>query len=350
VLDGAKQVRGLEILERNAASLTQIVEDVLDVSRIVSGKMTLNIQPVDLGSLLAQSTATVQPAADAKGVRIHVNIDPEASTLTGDPDRLQQVFWNLLSNAVKFTDRDGLISVSLGRTAAMVEVAVKDSGAGIATEFLPHVFERFRQADSRLSRAHGGLGLGVSISRHIVEMHGGTIEAASDGPGTGAAFIVRIPAAQIPAPELRGGLERRIADAPHGDRPSLERVEVLAVDDDGDSLELLREILEGAGATVWTARNGEEALAVLKRRQPRVLVSDIGMPGMDGFELIGRVRHLPVREGGRIPAAALTAYARSEDRTRTLRAGFQMHLAKPIEPHELLVSVKALADWDESMF
>ncbi|HKT78899.1 MAG TPA: ATP-binding protein [Vicinamibacterales bacterium] len=350
LLDGAKQARGIEILERNAASLTQIVEDVLDVSRIISGKLTLHTQPLDLASILAQGVATVQPAADAKGVRIHADIDPDAAQIMGDPDRLQQVIWNLLSNAVKFTPSGERIWVRLERASGQVEIAVIDTGVGISPAFLPHVFERFRQADSRISRQHGGLGLGLAISRHIVEMHGGTIEAHSDGPDKGSTFVVRLPSARRES-DLSRRLEPRAANvgsAPN--RPSLSGVRVLAVDDDDDSLEMLREILEAAGAEVRTAQNGEEAIDLLRNGRFGVLVSDLGMPGMDGFELIGRVRHLSVAEGGRTPAAALTAYARSEDRTRSLRSGFQMHLSKPIEPEELLISVKALSEWDESMF
>ena len=351
MLDGQRQARGLEILERNASSLTQIVEDVLDVSRIVSGKLALNVKPVDLPAILAQGIATMQPAADAKGVRIQTVIDPVVTPVAGDADRLQQVIWNLVSNAVKFTPRGEGILVRLARTDSHVEITVSDTGIGIAQGFLPHIFERFRQADGRFSRQHGGLGLGLSISRHIVEMHGGTIEAASAGVGKGATFTVRLPImiAVAGLPPERGRVEA-VVGVSRPQRTRLDGVRVVAVDDDDDALEMLREILEAAGAEVMTARTGAEALDLLTQERPQVLVCDIGMPGMDGFELITRVRHLPVAEGGGVPAAALTAYARSEDRTRALRAGYQMHLAKPIDPEELLASVRALSIWDESMF
>jgi len=351
VLEGARQTRGLEILERNATSLTQIVEDVLDVSRIISGKLALNVQPVDLPALLSQGLATMQPAADAKGVHVQGAIDPGATPVPGDADRLQQVIWNLISNAVKFTPRGEHIMVRLERHESHVEMTVSDTGIGIAPSFLPHIFERFRQADSRFSREHGGLGLGLSISRHIVEMHGGTIEASSAGLGKGASFSVKLPVMLSLAPAAVDGAVVGVpVEVPRGQRTRLDGIHVVAVDDDGDSLEMVREILEGAGAEVTIAQSGEIALDLLKRRPPEVLVCDIGMPGMDGFDLIGRVRQMSRADGGGVPAAALTAYARSEDRTRALRAGFQMHLAKPIDPQELLTSVKALASWDESLF
>ncbi len=352
MLDAQKQTRGLEVLERNASSLTQIVEDVLDVSRIISGKLALNVKPVDLAVILAQGIATMQPAAEAKGVRIQTVIfDPVVTPVAGDADRLQQVIWNLVSNAVKFTPRGEGILVQLARTDSHVEITVSDTGTGISQEFLPHIFERFRQADGRFSRQHGGLGLGLSISRQIVEMHGGTIEAASAGVGEGATFTVRLPIMNAIAglPPRRGRV-KAVVGVPRPQRTRLDSVRVVAVDDDDDALEMLREILEAAGAKVMTARTGAEALHLLTQERPQVLVCDIGMPGMDGFELITRVRHLPVVEGGGVPAAALTAYARSEDRTRALRAGYQMHLSKPIDPEELLASVKALSIWDESMF
>ena len=271
--------------------------------------------------------------------------------VAGDADRLQQVIWNLVSNAVKFTPRGEGILVRLARTESHVEITVSDTGIGMSQGFLPHIFERFRQADGRFSRQHGGLGLGLSISRHIVEMHGGTIEAASAGVGKGATFTVRLPImiAVAGVPPQRGRAEA-VVGVPRPQRTRLDGVRVVAVDDDDDALEMLREILESAGAEVLTARTGAGALDLLKRERPQVLVCDIGMPVMDGFELIAQVRQLPVVEGGGVPAAALTAYARSEDRTRALRAGYQMHLAKPIDPEELLASVNALSNWDELMF
>jgi CheY-like chemotaxis protein len=293
----------------------------------------------------------MQPAADAKGVRMRSIVDLGTTPVAGDADRLQQVIWNLISNAVKFTPRGQQIVVRLRRVDQQVELAVSDTGVGIAPSFLPHIFERFRQADSRFSREHGGLGLGLAISRHIIEMHGGTIEAESAGVGKGATFCVRLPVMSAAAGLLPDeGPLNALVGAARAPTTRLDGIYVVAVDDDDDALEMVREILEGAGAEVTTAQSGADALEILKRRPPQALVCDIGMPGMDGFELIGRVRLLSRADGGGVPAAALTAYARSEDRTRALRAGFQMHLAKPIDPAELLDSVRALAGWDESLF
>jgi signal transduction histidine kinase len=346
MLSADRMARAFDIVERNATSLAQIVEDVLDVSRIVSGKIRLNVRRVDLPVVVRESVETVQPAADARGVRLETVIDPRAAPVAGDSDRLQQVIWNLLSNAVKFTPRGGRVQVQVARVNSHVEVTVSDTGVGIAPDFLPHMFERFRQADSRFSREHGGLGLGLAIARHMVEMHGGTIWATSEGIGRGATFRMTLPVMIVHSEPLLD--EQRLhPTAGHGrSDPSLVRldgVHVLAVDDDDDALELLREILESAGARVTTAASATEALSRLDVSTPDVILSDVGMPGMDGFELISRVRDASGAEYGKVPAAALTAYARSEDRTRALRAGFQMHLAKPIDPGELLAAVHALA-------
>jgi PAS domain S-box-containing protein len=347
MLTDDREVRAFEIVERNATSLAQIVDDVLDVSRIISGKLRLNVQRVDLPKVITESVETVQPAADAKGVRIEVVIDPRAAPIAGDPDRLLQIMWNLLSNAVKFTARGGRVQVRLERIDSRVEIVVSDTGIGITPDFLPHIFERFRQADSRFAREHGGLGLGLAITRHLVEMHGGTITASSAGPGTGASFRVRVPIMIVHAEPIRQGQPAHTTVADAALDPSLVRldgVHVLAVDDDDDALTLLREILESAGARVTTAVSGQQALSAMKTTTPDVLLTDIGMPGMDGFELIAHVRRSAAEPFGSVPAAALTAYARSEDRTRALRAGFQMHLAKPIDPGELLAAVHVLAN------
>ena len=336
-------VRAIETLERNARWLTQIVDDVLDVSRIVSGKVRLDVQAVELAVVLDNAVATVQPAADAKSVRIQSLIDPRIGPISGDPGRLQQVMWNLMSNAVKFTPKGGRVQVRLERVNSHIEIVVSDTGIGIGKEFLPYVFDRFRQADSGSTRKTGGLGLGLAIVKHLVEMHGGSVQADSAGEDQGSTFTVRLPmmivsqsAAQSrehPLAERRNPLQQ-LAD--------LTGVRVLAVDDDADALGLLKDVLEAAGAEVATAASAPEALGAIGAFMPDVLVADIGMPDMDGFELIGRVRALDDPKLRDIPAAALTAFARSEDRTRALQTGFEMHLAKPVDPGELVASVATL--------
>ena len=340
-----KRQRAIETVERNATSLTQIVADVLDVSRIIQGKMRLNVQVVELPDVLRHSIDAVRPAADAKGIRIETVVDPRATPISGDPDRLQQVFWNLLANAVKFTNKGGRVQVRLERANSHVEVVCSDTGMGIPPEFLPHIFERFRQAEGGISRERSGLGLGLAIARQLVEMHGGTIHASSGGIGTGATFRIKLPlmivhpaddaGARVHPHSVAAGAEVRI--------PNLRGVHVVAVDDDRDALSLVREILEVAGATVTTVHSAAEALAKLADAVPDVLVTDLGMPAMDGFEFIARVRRHPNLKLRELPAAALTAYARSEDRVKAMRAGFQMHLAKPIDPQELMTTIAVLA-------
>lgn len=340
-----KTSQALEVIDRNAGSLTKIVEDVLDVSRIISGKTRLEVQPLDIARVLRDALATVAPAAGAKGLRIHTVIDPHVGPVSGDPNRLQQVFWNVLSNAVKFTPRGGRIQVRLEAVNSNVEIVVSDTGLGISPEFLPHIFERFRQAEAGPTRKHGGLGLGLAIARHLVEMHGGTIHAASDGEGNGSTFRVRLPLMIVHAePYLGDKREHPRSSQRGGDHvPDLDGVRVMAVDDDSDALKLVRDILEAAGARVITVNSAEAALAKLESERPQVLVADLGMPQMDGFELIKQVRRLPDKGLSGIPAAALTAYARSGDRAKSLRSGFEMHLAKPIDPAELVAAVGALA-------
>ena len=345
MLTGEQLERGLETVERNARWLTQIVEDVLDVSRIVSGKIRLDVQPVDLAGVIDNAVSTVQPAADAKGVKVHALVDPRATPVSGDPDRLQQVVWNLLSNAVKFTPKGGNVQVRLERVDSHVEIVVSDTGIGIKKDFLPYAFERFRQGESGPARKTGGLGLGLAIVRHIVEMHGGVVLAQSAGEGQGSTFTVTLPLMSVQMPATAPYSREHPLTAPHhkleglGD---LSGVHVLAVDDEVDSLGLLRVVLESAGARVTTASSGPTALEILEISTPDVLVADIGMPEMDGFELIKRVRSLPKADVRDLPAAALTAFARSEDRTKALRQGFEMHLAKPVDPGELVASVATL--------
>ena len=346
VVRSDKQARAVETIERNATSLAQIVEDVLDISRIVSGKIRLNVQPVDFPNIVANAVDAVSPAADARGVRIETVLDPQAGPVSGDPERLQQVLWNLLSNAVKFTNRDGKVQVRLQQVNSHVEVSVVDTGMGIAPEFLPHVFERFRQADAGITRERGGLGLGLSIARQLAEMHGGTIVAASDGVGRGSTFTLKLPlmilhrSAQDDAERVHPRAPVAARDVSLGD---LRGVYAVAVDDDPDALMLIAELLEGAGARVITATSADEALRIIEAEPPQVLITDLGMPKVDGFQLINRIRAHRSPLVRRVPAAALTAYARSEDRVKALRGGFQIHLAKPIDPTELVTAVAALA-------
>jgi PAS domain S-box-containing protein len=344
MLPADKAQRGLETLERNATLLTQIVEDVLDVSRIVAGKIRLDVQAVELPVIVDNAVATVQPAADARSVRVQTIIDPRVGPVSGDPARLQQVVWNLVSNAVKFTPKKGRVQVRLESVNSHVEISVSDTGIGIRPDFLPYVFERFRQGESGTTRKSGGLGLGLAIVRHIVEMHGGTVEASSAGEGQGATFRVRLPL-MIVAPEAKQ--TRR--EHPRTEWPQalttlgdLRGIHVMAIDDEEDALTLLRVVLETAGAQVTTVASSTAALQRIEEVQPNVLVIDLGMPEMDGFELIRRIRSAgpAIRD---LPAAALTAFARSEDRTKALRSGFEMHLSKPVDPGELVASVATLA-------
>jgi PAS domain S-box-containing protein len=344
-----KLPRTYETIERNTASLARMVEDILDVSRVVSGKMRLNMQPVELPLVIHDAVATVMPGAEAKHIRLDTTIDPQVGAVSGDPDRLRQIVWNLLSNAVKFTPKGGRIQVRLERVNSSVEIVVSDTGLGIHHDFLPYIFDRFRQAESGAAREHAGLGLGLAIVRNLVELHGGTVYAASGGEGQGATFRVRLPV-RIVHQEWESQPERvhpRQGDpAPPvslADLPNLSDTHVLAVDDDPDALRLLKEILETVGATVSTATSSHAALDIIATDHPDVLVADLGMPMMDGFELIRRLRTSDVAAARQIPAAALTAYARSEDRARALKSGFEMHLAKPIDPAELIAAVKALA-------
>ncbi|HEX5476154.1 MAG TPA: ATP-binding protein [Vicinamibacterales bacterium] len=345
-LPSEKAITALDTIERNATSLKQIIEDVLDVSRIVAGRLRLNVEPVDLPGVLHEAAATLMPAAEAKGVRVETIIDPLTTPVSGDADRLQQIVWNLLSNAIKFTSRGGKVQLRLARVDSHVEVTVSDTGRGIAPEFLPFVFERFRQADASFSREYGGLGLGLAIVRQLTELHGGTVTVSSGGLGQGATFTLRLPLMIVHPPVSAQSPK----DQPHSDReapalesaPRLDGVQVLAVDDEPDSLALLRAVLEGAGARVTVATSAPEALEAVHRIRPDVIVADIGMPGTDGLQLIRTIRRLddPVRH---VPAAALTAYARSQDRVVSLASGFQMHLVKPIDPLELIVAIAALA-------
>ncbi len=338
-----KREKGLETIDRNARAQVALIEDILDLSRIVTGKLRLELQPVELVSIIEAAVETVRPALDARNIRLVLALDPDAATVIGDPNRLQQVVWNLLTNAVKFTPRGGKIQVWLRREASHVEITVADNGQGIDTALLPYVFDRFRQSDASTTRSLGGLGLGLAIVKHLLELHGGTIDAASDGEGQGATFIVRIPVAPLrsstmPAVETSLSRDGRALECP----PELVGLKVLIVDDENDVREWVGALLEHCRALVFTAGSAAEALGAIARHRPDVIVSDIGMPGEDGYTLIKKIRALSPADGGGTPAIALTAYARMEDRTRAMVAGFNMHVAKPIEPTELLITIANL--------
>ena len=342
-ITGEKMAGALNIVERNASALTHMVEDVLEVSRIISGKMRLSIQAVDLPTVVQSAVESVAPAAEAKRLRVHTSIDPNAGPISGDPDRLQQIVWNLVSNAVKFTPKGGRIQVRVERVESQVDIVVSDTGVGIKPEFLPHLFQRFRQADSTMTRHFGGLGLGLAIARHLVELHGGSVEAISEGEGKGATFRVRLPLMIVhaqPAVDERRKLTR--GSSRSTSVPKLVGIHVLAVDDDPDALSPLTEILELSGARVTTVDSGAQVLELLGTLRPDVLVADIGLPVMDGLEMIRRLRELPDSSARNTPAIALTAYARSRDRVRALESGFQTHMAKPADPAELVAAIGAL--------
>ncbi|HEU4534147.1 MAG TPA: ATP-binding protein, partial [Polyangiaceae bacterium] len=335
------QPRVLETLERNARAQSQVIDDLLDVSRILSGKLQLKRERVSLSAVVASALESVRPAAEAKGVTLRAELDDDARVF-GDEGRLEQVAWNLLSNALKFTPQGGAIEARVRRDGAAVELTVTDTGRGIAPDFLPHVFERFRQADGGLDRQYGGLGLGLSIVKHLVDSHDGSVEAFSDGEGCGARFRVALPA----APERPARFDSNPAPgdparaAPF--RPELVGLRVLAIDDDPDARDLVCAILEGQGARVEAAGSAAEGFEAFVRSPPDLLVSDIGMPGEDGYSLIRRVRALPADQGGRVPAIALTAFTRAVDRARALTAGFRAHVTKPIDPAELTGVIASL--------
>ena len=336
----ARTRKGLETIVRNARAQAQLIEDLLDMNRIMSGKLRLDVQLMDLKAVVEAALEAVQPSVDAKGITLQRTIDPTVTPIFGDPNRLQQVIWNLLTNAVKFTPINGKIEVTVQRVGASVEVLVRDTGVGISAEFLPQVFERFRQADSSTTRRFGGLGLGLSIVKQLVELHGGTISAQSPGDGAGASFIVSLPL-RASSDEAATRKDPLGSSAPHGD--SLAGVKVLVIDDEPDARELATFVLSAAGAEVISAGSATEGLAMLKAQLPDVVVSDLGMPERDGYQFIRDVRALADSEGGTTPAVALTAYARSEDRARSMLAGYQVHAAKPIRPAELVATIKSLA-------
>ncbi len=344
-LDEQAANRAVETIVRSARAQKQLIDDLLDMSRIVTGKLRLNVRPVELAPIIEAVVDSVRPSADSREIRLKTALESLMSPVSGDPDRIQQIIWNLLSNAIKFTPKGGQIDVRLERVHSHIEITISDTGQGIAPEFLEHIFERFRQSDSSSTRRHGGLGLGLSIVRQLVELHGGTVTAQSPGEGFGTIIRVLLPLLSIHQ-------ELSDIDMTHtliGSKtltfwqPSLNDLRVLIVEDEPDARELVAAVLTARGAEVVSVGSAGEALEEMERQQFDVLVSDIGMPSMDGYALIERVRQLPAERGGRIPAAALTAYAGVEDRMRVLSSGYQMHIPKPVEPAELTTVVANLA-------
>jgi PAS domain S-box-containing protein len=345
-LDESTVARALDTIERNAESQSQLIEDLLDFSRIISGKIRLDVGRVEPAGVAEAAVDVIRPAADAKNIRLEVILDPRAGPVAGDPERLQQILWNLLSNAIKFTPKGGRVQLRLARVNSSVEITVSDTGQGIRPEFLPYVFERFRQADNTTTRRHMGLGLGLAITKHLVELHGGTIRVVSPGEGQGASFVFRLPvmivheAEQFPRPAA--ARQPAAADASPAELARLEDLRVLVVDDERDTRDLLVMILKQSGASVEEAARASDALDILSRRRQDLLISDIEMPNEDGYSLIRRVRALEDVEARIIPAIALTAHARASDRLRALAAGFHLHMPKPIEPAELVLAIANL--------
>jgi PAS domain S-box-containing protein len=338
------RTRGLEAIERNVRAQAQIVSDLLDMSRIISGKIHLEVQPISLHEVINNAVESVRASADAKKIRIRTLLDSSVGFVRGDPNRLQQILWNLLSNALKFTPAGGRVQVILERVNSHVELVVEDSGVGITAEFLPFVFERFRQADGAMTRRHGGLGIGLSIVKTLVELHGGSVRVKSAGANQGASFAIALPVSHVTDDEVERSQRLPVLADPLEsiELPRLDRTTLLIVDDEPDGRQLMVRILEGRGARVTAVAGGAEALELLKHHQFDILVSDIGMPDLDGYELMRRVRLLDSSRPGPIPAIAVTAYARAEDRQRSLLAGYQMHLAKPIEARELVAGIASL--------
>ncbi|HEX2270010.1 MAG TPA: ATP-binding protein [Pyrinomonadaceae bacterium] len=338
------KTKALDTIERNARAQAQLIDDLLDVSRIVTGKLRMDVRPSDPNGFIDAAVEAVRPAAEAKGVRVQKVIDTGALSIPGDPVRLQQVVWNLLSNAIKFTPRGGRVQIRSERVNSHLEIVVSDTGQGIPADFLPHVFDRFRQADQKTSRKHGGMGLGLAIVRHLVELHGGTVRASSEGMGQGATFTVMLPISPIYQVDASAGRvhpgARDLLPAPdNADR--LDGLSILVVDDEPDTRDLLKKGLEYCGAQVRLAGSASEALAALDANVPDVLISDIGMPEVDGYDLIRRVRETQT-DKGRVAAIALTAYTRVEDRLQALRAGYDMHVPKPVELTELVAVAASL--------
>lgn len=341
-LDDDRARHAIDVIERNARTQAQVIEDILDVQRIITGKLRLEVQTLMPAPTVESALESVRHAAEAKGVRLHANLDPQAGPISGDPARLQQIVWNLLSNSIKFTPPGGRVEVRLAGIDSAIEIMVSDTGEGIDPQFLPHVFDRFRQADASTTRTSTGLGLGLAIVRHLVELHGGTVIAESAGKGQGATFTVQLPIRREARPVVED--ERRAGpEPPLQPTPRLDGIRVLVVDDEPDARDLLRQILAECGAEVRDAESARQGMDLLATWKPHVIVSDIGMPGEDGYTFIRKVREQEAGPGARIPAIALSAYARSEDRLRALMAGYQVHVPKPVEPVEFALVVAGLA-------
>jgi len=345
-LDEEAAKRAVETIVRNAEAQKLLIDELLDISRIIIGKLRLDVGPVQLAPMLESIVDGMRPAADARNIQLRTALDQSVDPIFGDPDRLQQVFWNLLSNAIKFTSQGGKVLVRLERADSNLEITISDTGQGIARELLPYVFDRFRQSDSSSSRTHGGLGLGLAIVRQLVELHGGTVSAESSGEGEGSTFKVRLPVRSVrQEPDDRANSVVKIPDEVSTKPvPSLDGMNVLVVDDDWDSRELVTVVLKASGAEVVSVTSAIEALRELALRRFDVLLSDVGMAEMDGYALISQIRQLPAERGGKIPAAALTAYAGIENQRRALSAGYQVHIPKPIGPSELITAVARLAE------
>src|SRR5690349_18986567 len=343
-VEGANATRAIETIERNARSQARLIDDLLDVSRIITGNLRLDLHPLNLAPIVDAALDALRPTADVKGIKLQTRFVPEECLVKGDPHRLRQVIWNLLSNAIKFTQRGGSVSIDLNCIESTARLTVSDTGDGISPDFLPYVFDRFRQAEGSISRKQGGLGLGLAVARHLVELHGGTVTAESEGLGKGSVFIVDLPLAQerrdpARAEERRREVERRRS---RSGVIRLDGIHVVLVEDDDDSRKLLGTMLKRYGAKVTSTKSAAEALDAFEGDLPNVMISDIGMPDQDGYELIRRLRLLPVEKGGATPAIALTGYASKKDRERALSSGYQQHIAKPIEQSDLIAAIAAL--------
>jgi CheY-like chemotaxis protein len=346
-MEPKRMAHSLEVIERNVLAQTRLIDDLLDVSRIITGKLRLHPRKISLVSVIEAICEAMRPAAEAKGIAIAFEREIPAGrdVIVGDPDRLQQILWNLLSNGIKFTPPRGRVSIRLERTASHFVIRVRDTGRGIRPEFLEHVFERFRQADSSTTRAQGGLGIGLAIARHLTELHGGAISAESAGENMGATFVVELPAVALglDTTEARRGVVSEIPPRAPRELPDIAGLRVLVVEDEPDARDLLEHTLKAAGAEVAAVESSMEALDAFREGPPDVLVSDIGLPGEDGYTLITKIRNRPAAQGGKVPALAVSAYAREEDRMRALTAGFQIHVSKPFEPGEIVAAVGSLA-------
>lgn len=343
-VEGSNATRAIETIERNARSQARLIDDLLDVSRIITGNLRLDLHPLNLAPIVDAALDALRPTADVKGIRLQTRFFPEECLVKGDPNRLRQVIWNLLSNAIKFTQRGGSVTIHLNCVDLTARLTVSDTGEGISAEFLPYVFDRFRQAEASVSRKQGGLGLGLAVVRHLVELHGGTISAESEGLGKGSAFTVDLPLAQERRDPARAEERRREVERRHSRSGAvrLDGLHVLLVEDDDDSRKLLGTMLKRYGARVTSTKSAKEALSVFDGELPDVLISDIGMPDQDGYEFIRKLRSAPPDKGGLTPAIALTGYASRKDRERALTAGYQQHIAKPIEQADMIAAIAAL--------